>query len=254
MRFDLKSSSEVLDALYRARPVHRISIWWNTASHTPRLRQLRPWKTSQNFCGVSPLSECCWVHYCSCPSVCSPPGNKSFRCALTDDVENNQASGSDTVRTVATQATHALVLFMAIMLGPPANCWELARVRRQDGLEVSAERVYGPRHGRMQETQQRSGSRLLIRTLTARSCLCSGQACLSKQRHFHFRQYIQYIFTVCLHHFVILSLNRQLCLWLQLEWNVWYTYKSKFWNVLKVLYMENIPGKIKLVQLMIIYY
>lgn len=40
MRFDLKSSSKVLDTPYSARPVHRISIWWNTVSHTPWLHQL----------------------------------------------------------------------------------------------------------------------------------------------------------------------------------------------------------------------
>lgn len=53
------------------------------------------------------------------------------------------------------------------------------------------------------------------------------------------------IFTVYPHHFiyVIVSLNLQLCLWLQLEWKVWYKNKSKFCNALKVLYMYKYPSK-----------
>ncbi|KAK2837957.1 hypothetical protein Q5P01_015169 [Channa striata] len=37
-------------------------------------------------------------------------GNKGSYCARTDDVENNETSGSDTVKPMATRATRPLVL------------------------------------------------------------------------------------------------------------------------------------------------
>lgn len=67
-------------------------------------------------------------------------GNKGSDCVQMDNVENNEASGSDTVKPTTTRATQALVLSSQLFSAPSPNCGELAGARRREagGSELRA--------------------------------------------------------------------------------------------------------------------
>ncbi|CAK6959748.1 Hypothetical predicted protein [Scomber scombrus] len=71
-----------------------------------------------------------------------------------DKIQNNEASGPDTVKPKTTWATQALVLSSQIMPGPSTNCGELAGVRLEVWTEGFIERRDG---GRKRGTRQGQG-------------------------------------------------------------------------------------------------
>lgn len=93
--------------------VELIVVLWIT-SHTPRCPQVQPLNNYAELGRADLLSV--WVQWSSLCLSGLWTGNKRFYCVQTDNVENNKASGSDTVRPTATRATHALVLSSRLCL------------------------------------------------------------------------------------------------------------------------------------------
>lgn len=95
------------------------------------------------------LSHLVWMLWSSPLSIWSPKGNKSSYCVQTDNTQNDEASGPDTVEPTATQATQAPVLSSQIMPGPSiADFW----------LEVRTEGFIEQRDGgRKRGTRQGQG-------------------------------------------------------------------------------------------------
>lgn len=160
-----------------------IIVWWNTVSHTPWPFQLQALNDYTGLLqGQPPLGVL--VGALVIASLCLVFSvNKGFYCAWMDNIENNKASGSDTVKPMATRATQTLVLSLelCLVLLLIAESWlEWGEGR----LEVWTQGVYELRNwGRKRGMGQGLGRWWLIRDWTARSCLCTTQGSMSKQNY-----------------------------------------------------------------------